>query len=110
MELLDPKLGSGVNKEEALRMIKVALLCANSSPALRPTMSEVVSMLEGRTDVHEVTVNPSIYDDEMRFRAFTDDSDPNMQESFQETQSFIHSSDTKWTASSSSSVQNSDMV
>nr|XP_011460365.1 PREDICTED: probable LRR receptor-like serine/threonine-protein kinase At1g07650 isoform X1 [Fragaria vesca subsp. vesca] len=109
MELVDPKLGSGFNKEEALRMIKVALLCANSSPALRPTMSQVVSMLEGRTDVHEVTINPSIYDDEMRFKAFTEDSDPNMQESFEETRSFIHS-DSKWTASSSSSVLNIDTV
>ncbi|XP_050367372.1 uncharacterized protein LOC126785777 [Argentina anserina] len=107
MELVDPKLGSGFKKEEALRMIKVALLCANASPALRPTMSEVVSMLEGRTAVHEVTVNPSIYDDEMRFKAFTEDSDPNMQESFEETRSFIQS-DSKWTASSSSSVLNID--
>ncbi|KAL6197313.1 hypothetical protein ACLB2K_032922 [Fragaria x ananassa] len=109
MELVDPKLGSGFNKEEALRMIKVALLCANSSPALRPTMSQVVSMLEGRTDVHEVTINPSIYGDELRFKAFTEDSDPNMQESFEETRSFIHS-DSKWTASSSSSVLNIDTV
>ncbi|KAK9936660.1 hypothetical protein M0R45_013489 [Rubus argutus] len=109
MELVDPKLGSAFNKEEALRMIEVALLCANASPTLRPTMSEVVSMLEGRTVVHEVTVNPSIYGDELRFKAFTDDSDPNMQEGFEETQSFIRSSDTKRIASSSSSVQNSDM-
>ncbi|XP_062012874.1 probable LRR receptor-like serine/threonine-protein kinase At1g07650 isoform X1 [Rosa rugosa] len=109
MELVDPKLGSGFNKEEALRMIKVALLCANSSPALRPTMSEVVSMLEGRTVVHQVTINPSIYGDEMRFKAFTEDSDPNMQESFEETRSFIHS-DSKRTASSSSSVLNIDTV
>jgi hypothetical protein len=47
MELVDPKLGSEFNKEEAIRMIKVALLCTNPSPALRPTMSAVVSMLEG---------------------------------------------------------------
>ncbi|XP_062014689.1 probable LRR receptor-like serine/threonine-protein kinase At1g07650 [Rosa rugosa] len=109
MELVDPKLNAGFNKEEALRMIKVALLCANSSPALRPTMSEVVSMLEGRTVVHEVTINPSIYGDDMRFKAFTEDSDPNMQESFEETRSFIHS-DSKRTASSSSSVLNIDTV
>nr|XP_011461996.1 PREDICTED: probable LRR receptor-like serine/threonine-protein kinase At1g07650 [Fragaria vesca subsp. vesca] len=107
MELVDPKLGSGFNKEEALRMIKVALLCANSSPALRPTMSQVVSMLEGRTDVHEVTINPSIYGDEMRFKAFTEDSDPDMQESFEETRSFIRS-DSKWTASSSLNIDNSE--
>jgi hypothetical protein len=34
MELVEAKLGSELNKEEAIRMIKVALLCINSSPAL----------------------------------------------------------------------------
>ena len=36
MELVDPELESGFHKEEALRMIKVALLCTNPSPVLRP--------------------------------------------------------------------------
>ncbi|KAL6333318.1 hypothetical protein AAG906_028502 [Vitis piasezkii] len=53
MELVDPKLESDFNKEEVLRMIKIALLCTNPSPALRPTMSAAVNMLEGRTPVHE---------------------------------------------------------
>ncbi|WOH11969.1 hypothetical protein DCAR_0831465 [Daucus carota subsp. sativus] len=47
MELIDPRLGSEYNIEEAIRMIKVALLCTNTTPALRPTMSCVVSMLSG---------------------------------------------------------------
>ncbi|KAG4146401.1 hypothetical protein ERO13_D05G155180v2 [Gossypium hirsutum] len=50
MELVDLRLGTEFNEEEAIRMAKVALLCTNSSPALRPTMSEVVNMLEGRTN------------------------------------------------------------
>ncbi|XP_059435623.1 probable LRR receptor-like serine/threonine-protein kinase At1g07650 isoform X2 [Corylus avellana] len=70
MELVDSKLGSKFN-EEAVRMIKVALLCANSSPALRPTMSAVVNMLEGRTVVHELITDPSIYGEELRFKALT---------------------------------------
>ncbi|KAE9454992.1 hypothetical protein C3L33_13106, partial [Rhododendron williamsianum] len=49
MELVDPKLGSDFNKIEVTVMINVALLCANVSPAVRPAMSSVVSMLEGRT-------------------------------------------------------------
>ncbi|GLT53076.1 hypothetical protein SLA2020_263720 [Shorea laevis] len=68
MELVDPKLGFEFNKE-AIRMIKIALLCTNPSPALRPTMSAVVSMLEGRTIVHELLMDPSIYGEEMRFKA-----------------------------------------
>ncbi|KAJ0082183.1 hypothetical protein Patl1_10382 [Pistacia atlantica] len=42
LELVDPKLEHEFNKEEAERMIKVALLCSNASPELRPTMSEVM--------------------------------------------------------------------
>ncbi|XP_031120635.1 probable leucine-rich repeat receptor-like serine/threonine-protein kinase At3g14840 [Ipomoea triloba] len=53
MDLIDPRLGSDLDKEEALRMIKVALLCTNPSPILRPSMSAVVSMLEGHGDILE---------------------------------------------------------
>ncbi|XP_009351856.2 probable LRR receptor-like serine/threonine-protein kinase At1g07650 [Pyrus x bretschneideri] len=101
MELVDRKLGSEFNKEEALRMIKVAVLCVNSSPALRPTMSAVVSMLEGQTSVHEVKINPSIYGDELRFRAFTEDSDTT---SVQSTQSLLYAPNAKRTAYTSLSV------
>ncbi|KAJ0017112.1 hypothetical protein Pint_10255 [Pistacia integerrima] len=53
MELVDQKLENEFNKEEAERMIKVALLCSNASPSLRPTMSEVA--------IQEVISDPSIY-------------------------------------------------
>ncbi|XP_019198423.1 PREDICTED: probable leucine-rich repeat receptor-like serine/threonine-protein kinase At3g14840 [Ipomoea nil] len=53
MELIDPKLGSDFDKEEALRMTRVALLCTNPSPVLRPSMSEVVRMLEDHDDILE---------------------------------------------------------
>ncbi|XP_021294046.1 probable LRR receptor-like serine/threonine-protein kinase At1g07650 isoform X1 [Herrania umbratica] len=72
MELVDTKLGSQFNKEEAMRIIKVALLCTNPSPALRPTMSTVVSMIEGHTAVHEVSGEPSFHGDDMRFKSFRD--------------------------------------
>ena len=48
MELVDPRLGSNFNKEEVILTIHVALLCTNASPTIRPSMSTVVSMLEGR--------------------------------------------------------------
>nr|GME21373.1 probable leucine-rich repeat receptor-like serine/threonine-protein kinase At3g14840 [Ipomoea batatas] len=53
MELIDPRLGSDFDKEEALRMTKVALLCTNPSPALRSSMSAIVNMLEGHDDILE---------------------------------------------------------
>ncbi|KAK7824636.1 putative lrr receptor-like serine/threonine-protein kinase [Quercus suber] len=64
MELVDPELGSDFSKEEALRMIKVALLCTNPSPVLRPVMTAVVNMLEGRIVIDELTRGPSFYGDE----------------------------------------------
>ncbi|KAB2051231.1 hypothetical protein ES319_A12G042200v1 [Gossypium barbadense] len=64
MELVDPRLGTEFNEEEVIRMAKVALLCTNSSPALRPIMSEVVNMLEGRALVPKLIMDPSIFADE----------------------------------------------
>ncbi|KAJ0016427.1 hypothetical protein Pint_10271 [Pistacia integerrima] len=61
MKILDPKLEYKFDKEEAERMVKVALLCCNASPTLRATMSEVVSMLESQTISQEVISDPSIY-------------------------------------------------
>ncbi|XP_074567193.1 putative LRR receptor-like serine/threonine-protein kinase At1g07650 [Curcuma longa] len=51
MELVDPELGSAYPNDEVILMLNVALLCTNSSPTLRPTMSKVVSLLEGQTPI-----------------------------------------------------------
>ncbi|KAI4321798.1 hypothetical protein MLD38_035140 [Melastoma candidum] len=56
LELVDPALGTEYNKEEAMRMLDLALLCTNPSPTLRPPMSSVVSMLEGRTAIQAPTI------------------------------------------------------
>ncbi|XP_043818229.1 probable leucine-rich repeat receptor-like serine/threonine-protein kinase At3g14840 isoform X8 [Manihot esculenta] len=93
MELVDPRLGSKFKKEEIVRMTKVALLCANSSPALRPTMSEVVDMLEGRTAVHEQVGGPSIYGEELGFKGSTDKFDQISHHSSSRTQSSTPRSD-----------------
>ncbi|XP_058008537.1 probable leucine-rich repeat receptor-like serine/threonine-protein kinase At3g14840 isoform X2 [Hevea brasiliensis] len=104
MELVDPRLGSKFKKEEIVRMAKVALLCANSSPALRPTMSEVVSMLEGRTAVHEVVVGPSMYGDGLGFEGSRNKFDQISHDSSSKTQS-SHGSDASLIASSSICAQ-----
>ncbi|VFQ58825.1 unnamed protein product [Cuscuta campestris] len=71
MDIVDSSLGSNFNKEEAIRMIKVALLCTNSSPVLRPSMSAVVSMLEGRADIREHNSDLLSMDaNEFDYRAF----------------------------------------
>lgn len=101
MELVDQKLGSKFNKEEANRMIKVALLCTNPSPALRPTMSTVVSMLEGRTAVHELIMDSSNHNDPFRFTGLRDKFDQISQQNSSEPQSTNSSNTTTWIGSSS---------
>ncbi|KAK2976665.1 hypothetical protein RJ640_017408 [Escallonia rubra] len=68
-ELMDPRLGSSLNQKEAIRMVKIALLCTNPSPALRPTMSAVVGMLQGHISVQELNMDPSIYGDDLMFQS-----------------------------------------
>ncbi|KAI5591081.1 hypothetical protein BDE02_04G055000 [Populus trichocarpa] len=68
MELVDETLKSEVNMKEAEIMVKVALLCTNASPTLRPTMSEAVGMLEGRMAVPD-TVPVLSSTDDLRFKA-----------------------------------------
>lgn len=46
-------------------MIKIALLCTNKSPALRPTMSEVVNMLEGRIKIKEPNMKVTMSEEQL---------------------------------------------
>ncbi|KAF7112627.1 hypothetical protein RHSIM_RhsimUnG0210100 [Rhododendron simsii] len=102
MDLVDPKLGSNFNKEETMRMTKVALLCTNPSPALRPTMSAVVSMLEGKLGIEELVNDPRIYGDDFRFVALRDKYDELQRQTSTEAETLI---DHTVTGSSSTSAQ-----
>ncbi|KAM3748469.1 hypothetical protein ACB098_05G111100 [Castanea mollissima] len=106
MELVDPELGSDFSKEEALRMIKVALLCTNPSPVLRPVMTAIVNMLEGRIVIDELTGGPSIYGDEWGFEALRDQYGESSRPNTKESQSLVQSSNATWIGSSSTSAHN----
>ncbi|KAF7141996.1 hypothetical protein RHSIM_Rhsim06G0122700 [Rhododendron simsii] len=69
LELVDPDLGSEYSSEEAMVMLNVVLLCTNASPTLRPTMSQVVSMLEGRTAVQDLLSDPGFSAINSKFKA-----------------------------------------
>lgn len=62
LELVDPTL-TAFDKEEAARIIGVALLCVQASPSLRPPMSRVIAMLSGDIEVTAVTTKPSYLTD-----------------------------------------------
>lgn len=57
IELVDSGL-SEFNEEEVKRVINIGLLCTQTSPTLRPSMSRVVGMLSGDIEVTIVTSKP----------------------------------------------------
>ncbi|KAG8365577.1 hypothetical protein BUALT_Bualt18G0119900 [Buddleja alternifolia] len=71
-ELVDERLASQVDKEEVERIVKVAILCTNSTPSVRPTMSEVVRMIEGDMVIPNALPEGSTYTNDVRFKAIKD--------------------------------------
>ena len=69
MELVDQRLGSDFNEKEVMVMINVAFLCTHISPMLRPAMSSVVSMLEGKTVVQKVASDQGDVLDDIKFES-----------------------------------------
>ncbi|KAK4394767.1 putative LRR receptor-like serine/threonine-protein kinase, partial [Sesamum angolense] len=69
LELVDPDLGSAYSSEEAMVLLNVALLCTNAAPTLRPTTSQVVSMLEGRTPVQDLLSDPGFSTADSKYKA-----------------------------------------
>ncbi|XP_045801006.1 probable leucine-rich repeat receptor-like serine/threonine-protein kinase At3g14840 isoform X1 [Trifolium pratense] len=106
MELVDRRLGSNFNTKEALVMINVALLCTNVTSNIRPSMSSVVSMLEGKTVVPEFVPESSEVMDEKKLEVmrqyYYQMEENKISKPQTESQSLL--SDGPWTATSSSGV------
>ncbi|KAI4333051.1 hypothetical protein L6164_017905 [Bauhinia variegata] len=102
MELVDERiLGSDFNGEEAMVMIKVALLCTNATATLRPTMSSVVSMLEGSIAVPDLDADSSEVLDEKNLEAIRLYHQLMKENKESEIQEQLASADGAWSASSS---------
>ncbi|XP_021982668.1 probable LRR receptor-like serine/threonine-protein kinase RFK1 isoform X2 [Helianthus annuus] len=71
-ELFDERWESAINKQEAETVVKVALLCTNSSPTMRPSMLEVVNMLDGNTCVPEIVPERLNNLEDLRFKVIRD--------------------------------------
>ncbi|CAL8150702.1 unnamed protein product [Prunus armeniaca] len=100
MDLVDPRLGSDFNKEEMMLTINVALLCCNVTSTVRPTMSSVVSMLEGRAAVQELVSDPNASTDEME--EMRKHFEPSFGRKTGESQTQTGSTEGPWTGSSTS--------
>ncbi|KAK6157079.1 hypothetical protein DH2020_011327 [Rehmannia glutinosa] len=90
MELVDPRLESNLNKEEVITAINVALHCTNAVAAERPSMSAVVSILEGKAGVGEFVSESNVSIDKMKME--------------HDVQGQSISMDVPWTASSASTA------
>ncbi|KAF8391174.1 hypothetical protein HHK36_023475 [Tetracentron sinense] len=71
--LVDSTLGYNYLMKEALNILELAMLCTNPSPTLRPVMSEVVRILEGKTQMKAPPLHaPYSMDDFVRAKAMAD--------------------------------------
>ncbi|XP_024029159.1 cold-responsive protein kinase 1 isoform X2 [Morus notabilis] len=75
-ELVDSSLNDDLNLDEACKFIKIALLCTQDMPKIRPTMSTVVEMLSGDKDVNDMTVSkPGLLSEFMGLKGGGDEKD-----------------------------------
>ncbi|XP_025014095.2 probable leucine-rich repeat receptor-like serine/threonine-protein kinase At3g14840 isoform X2 [Ricinus communis] len=102
LELVDPRMGTNYNKAEVMTVINVALQCASVSPGVRPAMSSVVSMLEGKTVVQDFTQEISSSFDEMKDEAMSKHFQHSIEHKTSESQIQSMSLDGPWVASSTS--------
>ncbi|GLJ54933.1 hypothetical protein SUGI_1179370 [Cryptomeria japonica] len=65
LELVDPKLEKYL-EEEVVVFIKVALLCTQATPKIRPTMSQVVTMLSAKQSSTEMPLSPPSFISDFR--------------------------------------------
>ncbi|XP_047166448.1 probable leucine-rich repeat receptor-like serine/threonine-protein kinase At3g14840 [Vigna umbellata] len=104
MELIDGRLGSNFNEKEVMMMIKVGLLCTNATANLRPTMSSVLSMLEGKAVIPEFILDSSEIMDEKKQEVIRQYYSQMEETDSSETHGNSSSKDGPWTASSSSAA------
>ncbi|KAL0351558.1 UNVERIFIED_CONTAM: Proline-rich receptor-like protein kinase PERK13 [Sesamum calycinum] len=52
-ELADPRLGDSYNTYEIYHMARTAYLCVQTDPEMRPSMAEVLRLLEGESDQYQ---------------------------------------------------------
>ncbi|KAL3646238.1 hypothetical protein CASFOL_011418 [Castilleja foliolosa] len=98
MKLVDPRLESKFNEEEAMTAIHLGLLCTNAVATERPNMSAVVSILEGKAGLQEFLSNPDFLTEKIKKNSkemdATNDDGPGQSVSM----------DVPWTASSAAST------
>ncbi|XP_075503140.1 putative leucine-rich repeat receptor-like serine/threonine-protein kinase At3g14840 [Primulina tabacum] len=102
MELVDSRLESNFDAEEVLTTINIALLCTSSVAAERPSMSSVVSILEGKTRVEQFVSSLNIPMDVIKPKKNGTEEDRVAK--FNDVRGHSISMDVPWTASSAATT------
>ncbi|XP_026430209.1 receptor like protein kinase S.2-like isoform X2 [Papaver somniferum] len=63
LSLIDEELKESITTKDATMLLHLAILCTNHSRDLRPTMSEVVKILEGKTIMKTPPVDPQYFEE-----------------------------------------------
>ncbi|KAL6136811.1 hypothetical protein ACLB2K_062106 [Fragaria x ananassa] len=76
LSLLDPKLGRNGDVEEVIRVLRVACWCVQDDEAHRPSMGQVVQILEGILDVNLPSIPRAlqVFGDSQHIVFFTESS------------------------------------
>lgn len=75
LEVIDVSIRrSRYSEEEVLRTINVGLLCIQANPSLRPSMSQVVDMLEGKISVDVSHCQPPYLSSHGKSKVFAEES------------------------------------
>ena len=61
MEIIEESIAKEINKTEARKYVNIALLCVQESAHDRPTMSDVVAMLNNESDILPQPNHPAYY-------------------------------------------------
>lgn len=56
IKLVDPVLDGDISREEAVRFLKVGLLCVQETTKLRPRMSTAIKLLANEMDVEKFKI------------------------------------------------------
>lgn len=100
MELVDPSLESNFNKKQVMLTINLALHCTNVSPTGRPSMSTVVSLLEGRVVDKSLIISGDVPKDSVYQRLLPNNNNNNNYHDGVQSLSI----DMPWSASSASTA------
>jgi len=70
LEIVDPKLNGNFDESEVVLVLKLGLLCSNDVPVVRPSMRQVMRILDGEVELPDDLSNPGVIDPQQGFDEF----------------------------------------